>query len=182
MWTAEDNSSTPSTACTTYPQPHPHHRWMPSRLSTAVLHLSTASSTVTPDQHLCIGLYVSMTSTSGAPASHQLSTCAHSYPQSYPPHPSDVWLAAAGSGGVAWTPTSAPVIYTGGHFSTRMGYLSTKMRRRVWPPVARNVSDALVSRACLSAATCRLLSTIPRVIHIWRGEVARIVDDCICAD
>lgn len=157
MWTVEDNSRSPSTPSPALPLSRPHRVWIALCLSTCIPSLSTGSSTATAQppgrqaellfKHPPVAPYIPTTYPQVRPVIHIVihhSLCGF--------HALVRWLTAL----------KAPlVIYTGGHFSTRMGYLSTFVTRRaafsacvsrlkqapthacLFPPGARNRTHAL---------------------------------------
>lgn len=154
LWMAADNFQPLSTASTAHPQSHPLCRWIASNLSTSVPRPSTASSTGSSTRPGDFAHVHPRASTDGAQHSHGLSTMTWSYPQGYPPSVSPDRGLSVKSQRVSQALHSRQVIYTGGHFSTRIGYLSTK----TWFGRCGRCPVAL-ERAAAAEAHALLLST-----------------------
>lgn len=168
---AADNFQPLSTASTAHPHSHPLRWWIASKLSTSIPRPSTTSSTGSSTRRNSLAHGRPPVSTDGAQHSHGLSTFAWSYPQGYPPSaPPDRGLLVE-SEEVSHALHSRQVIYTGGHFSTRIGYLSTQTRfgRSVRRPVALERAAAAEAHFLLLR---KELFCWTRVIHIdvsrWR--------------
>lgn len=168
---AADNFQPLSTASTAHPHAHPLCRWIASNLSTSIPRPSTASSTGSSTRPGARAPGRPRASTDGAQHSHGLSTVAWSYPQGYPPSASPDMGLSVDLRGVSQALQPRQVIYTGGHFSTRIGYLSTQTRfgRSVRRPVALERAAAAEAHFLLLR---KELFCWTRVIHIdvsrWR--------------
>ena len=150
MWMSADNSPCPSTPSPAHPQSHPHRWWIAIDLSTAIPRSSTFSSTFSSTAAPITAWMAGIRSVGHPPPAPQV-------PTTYPHTGIVIHHVIHRSVRVARPPIEAPqrpmtppVIYTGGHFSTRIGYLSTILggfdASRSYTPVACVRSDA----ACLS--------------------------------
>lgn len=167
----EDNFQPLSTASTAHPHAHPLRWWIAANLSTSIPRLSTASSTGSSTGTDALAPGRPRASRDGSQHSHGLSTAAWSYPQGYPPPAAPDKGLPTELRAASQARRSRQVIYTGGHFSTRIGYLSTKMLfgRGVRCSVALERAAAAEARVLLLREE---LFFRARVIHIdvsrWR--------------